>query len=60
MAVPTFGSVMIGSSQVDAMKNWYRACFPDVKENEMGAFEFLMANPEYASVFFDGMRSMSE
>ena len=32
MAVPTFGSVLIGSSQVDAMKSWYRACFPDAKE----------------------------
>src|SRR4051812_5617387 len=40
MAVPTFGSVMIGTNQVDAMKSWYRACFPDAKENEMGAFEF--------------------
>ena len=40
MAVPTLGSVLIGSSQVEAMKNWYRACFPDAKENEMGAFEF--------------------
>ncbi|HZB39738.1 MAG TPA: VOC family protein [Ilumatobacter sp.] len=40
MAVPTFGSVLIGSSQVDTMKEWYRACFPDAKENQMGAFEF--------------------
>jgi len=40
MAVPTLGSVLIGSSQVDVMKNWYRGCFPDVNENEMGAFEF--------------------
>ncbi len=40
MAVPTFGSVLIGSSQVDAMKSWYRACFPDATENDMGAFEF--------------------
>jgi hypothetical protein len=22
------------------MKEWYRACFPDAKENQMGAFEF--------------------
>ena len=43
MAVPTFGSVMIGSSQVDAMKTWYRGCFPDATENEMGAFEFAGA-----------------
>ena len=40
MAVPTFGSVLIASSQVDTMKEWYRACFPDAKENQMGAFEF--------------------
>ncbi|MCO5971432.1 acetylserotonin O-methyltransferase [Actinoallomurus soli] len=26
----------------------------------MGAYEFLMANPEYAGVFFQGMRSMSD
>jgi len=26
----------------------------------MGAYEFLMTNPEYAAVFFQGMRSMSE
>lgn len=26
----------------------------------MGAYKFLAANPEYAAVFFDGMRSMSE
>lgn len=26
----------------------------------MGAYEFLMANPEYAGEFFQGMRSMSE
>ena len=40
MAVPNLGSVMLGSSQVDAMKSWYRACFPDATENEMGAFQF--------------------
>ena len=40
MAVPTLGSVLVGSSQVEAMKSWYRACFPDAKENAMGAFEF--------------------
>ncbi|MEV8637451.1 VOC family protein [Streptosporangium sp. NPDC051023] len=33
------GSVMIGSSEVPAMKDWYRAAFA-AKENEMGAFEF--------------------
>lgn len=26
----------------------------------MGAYDFLMANPEYAMVFFQGMRSLSE
>ncbi|GAA0341122.1 acetylserotonin O-methyltransferase [Actinoallomurus spadix] len=26
----------------------------------MGAYEFLMANPDYAAVFFQGMRSMSD
>jgi predicted enzyme related to lactoylglutathione lyase len=36
---PPIGSLLIGSSQVDAMKDWYRKAF-DVKENDMGAFEF--------------------
>jgi predicted enzyme related to lactoylglutathione lyase len=39
MAVPPIGSLLVGSSQADAMKGWYRRCF-DVKENEMGAFDF--------------------
>ena len=39
MSAPNLGSILVGSSQVDAMKDWYRACFsPD--ENEMGAFAF--------------------
>ncbi len=39
MSAPNLGSILVGSSQADAMKDWYRACFgPD--ENEMGAFEF--------------------
>ena len=39
MSAPNLGSILLGSSQVDAMKDWYRACFgPD--ENEMGAFVF--------------------
>ena len=39
MSAPNLGSILVGSSQVDAMKDWYRACFgPD--ENEMGAFVF--------------------
>ncbi len=33
------GSLLIGSSAVETMKEWYRAAF-DVKENEMGAFTF--------------------
>jgi predicted enzyme related to lactoylglutathione lyase len=32
------GSLLIGSSNVDAMKEWYRSAF-GVKENAMGAFE---------------------
>ncbi|SRR6266508_4213040 len=39
MAVPPLGSVLVGSSQADEMKAWYRRAF-DVKENDMGAFEF--------------------
>ena len=39
MSAPNLGSILVGSSQADAMKDWYRACFgPD--ENEMGAFVF--------------------
>ncbi|MEX2267159.1 MAG: VOC family protein [Acidimicrobiia bacterium] len=36
---PGIGSLLIGSSQADAMKDWYRKAF-DIKENDMGAFEF--------------------
>ncbi len=39
MAVPPIGSLLVGSSQVDAMKTWYKRAF-DVAENDMGAFEF--------------------
>jgi predicted enzyme related to lactoylglutathione lyase len=39
MAAPPLGSLLIGSSQVDAMKAWYRSAF-DVAENTMGAFDF--------------------
>ncbi len=39
MAAPPLGSLLVGSSQVDAMKDFYRSAF-DVKENDMGAFEF--------------------
>lgn len=37
MAAPNLGSLLLGSSQVDTMKEWYRACFAP-EENEMGAF----------------------
>ena len=39
MAVPPISSLMIGSSQPDVLKEWYRGAF-GVKENEMGAFDF--------------------
>ena len=32
------GSLLIGSSNVDEMKKWYRRAF-DVEENQMGAFD---------------------
>ena len=39
MATPSIGSLLIGSSNVDQMKSWYRRAF-NTTENEMGAFEF--------------------
>ena len=39
MTTPPIGSLLVGSSNVDAMKAWYRQAF-DVTENDMGAFEF--------------------
>lgn len=39
MNTPTLGSILIGSSNLDTMKSWYRRAF-GVRENEMGAFEF--------------------
>ncbi len=39
MSTANLGSILIGSSQADAMKDWYRACFAP-EENEMGAFVF--------------------
>jgi predicted enzyme related to lactoylglutathione lyase len=39
MATPPLGSLLVGSSQVDAMKDFYRKAF-DVTENDMGAFDF--------------------
>lgn len=39
MAAPNMGSLLIGSSQPDVMKDWYRSCFQP-EETEMGAFVF--------------------
>jgi predicted enzyme related to lactoylglutathione lyase len=39
MAAPPIGSLLVGSSQVDEMKKWYKRAF-GVDENEMGAFDF--------------------
>jgi predicted enzyme related to lactoylglutathione lyase len=39
MAVPPIGSLLVGSSQPDEMKTWYKRAF-GVTENDMGAFEF--------------------
>lgn len=39
MSTANLGSLLIGSSQVDAMKDWYRACFSPT-ETEMGSFVF--------------------
>jgi len=39
MATPPVSSLLIGSSQPDVMKDWYRRAF-GVKENDMGAFDF--------------------
>jgi predicted enzyme related to lactoylglutathione lyase len=36
---PPIGSLLLGSSRADLVKQWYRRAF-DVKENDMGAFEF--------------------
>lgn len=38
MGAPSIGSLLVGSSNVDAMKQWYRDAF-DITENDMGAFE---------------------
>jgi predicted enzyme related to lactoylglutathione lyase len=39
MAAPPIGSLLVGSTQPDAMKLWYERAF-DVSQNAMGAFEF--------------------
>src|SRR6516165_6204795 len=36
---PPIGSLLVGSSNVATMKDWYRQAF-GLSENEMGAFEF--------------------
>lgn len=36
---PPIGSLLVGSSNVGEMKDWYRRAF-DTKENDAGAFEF--------------------
>jgi predicted enzyme related to lactoylglutathione lyase len=39
MSAPPIGSLLIGSSQAAALKDWYRQAF-GVAENDMGAFDF--------------------
>lgn len=39
MSAPPIGSLLIGSSNVEAMKQWYRDAF-GITENDMGAFDF--------------------
>ena len=39
MSTANLGSLLIGSSQADVMKDWYRACFSP-EETEMGSFAF--------------------
>ena len=38
MAAPAIGSLLVGSSNVEQMKDWYRKSF-GLSENDMGAFE---------------------
>lgn len=39
MAAPPIGSLLVGSTQADEMKKWYKRAF-GVDENDMGAFDF--------------------
>ncbi|SRR5581483_3389804 len=39
MSAPPIGSLLIGSSQVAAMKQWYEKAF-GVSANEMGSYDF--------------------
>lgn len=39
MAAPPIDSLLVGSTNPDEMKKWYRRAF-GVEENDMGAFEF--------------------
>lgn len=39
MATAPIGSLLLGSTQPEDMKTWYKRAF-DVSENDMGAFDF--------------------
>jgi|SRR5918996_659321 predicted enzyme related to lactoylglutathione lyase len=39
MGAPPIGSLLLGSSNVEQMREWYQKAF-DVKQNDMGAYEF--------------------
>ena len=39
MSAPPIASLLVGSSQAAALKDWYRQAF-GVSENDMGAFDF--------------------
>ena len=39
MSTPPIGSILLGSTDVDGMKTWYKRAF-DADENDMGAFDF--------------------
>ena len=39
MSAPPIGSLLVGSSQAAALKDWYRQAF-GVTENDMGSFDF--------------------
>lgn len=39
MAAPPIGSLLVGSSNVEQMKDWYQRAF-GIEPNAMGAFEF--------------------
>jgi hypothetical protein len=39
MSTPNIGSILMGTSQLEEMKSWYRRCFEPV-ESPMGSFVF--------------------